>query len=86
VAEAHVADSWAVYQRLLAWAERQGLGRRPAETTGQLQARLRQHAPEAAAALELLTRTYEWERYGAIHPPADRLRRLREALRQLTAD
>ena len=86
VAEAHVADSWAVYQRLLAWAERQGLGRRPAETTGQLQARLRQHAPEAAAALELLTRTYEWERYGAIHPPADRLRRLREALRQLTAE
>jgi hypothetical protein len=82
-AEAHTADSWAVYQRLLAWADRQGLGRRPAETTGQLQARLRQHAPEAAGALELLTRTYEWERYGAIPPPADHLRRVQAALESL---
>ena len=82
--ETQPADSWAAYQRLLAWAERQGIGRRPAETTGELQARLRRQAPEAAAAVELLTRTYEWERYGAVHPPADRLRRLRDALRQLT--
>ena len=84
VAEDGVADSWAAYQRLLTWAERQGLGRRPAETTGQLQARLREHAPETANAVDLLTTTYEWERYGAVHPPADRLRRLRDALRQLT--
>jgi hypothetical protein len=84
VADDRIADSWAAYQRLLAWAARQGLGRRPAETTGQLQARLRQHAPEAANAVELLTTTYEWERYGAIHPPADRLRRLQAALKALT--
>ena len=79
-----VADSWAAYQRLLNWAASQGLGRRPAETTGQLQARLRQHSPAAASAVELLTTTYEWERYGAIHPPADRLRRLQAALKALT--
>ena len=78
-----IADSWAAYQRLLRWAERQGLGRRPAETTGQLQARLREHAPEAANAVELLTTTYEWERYGAVHPPADRLRRVQAALKVL---
>jgi Domain of unknown function (DUF4129) len=84
VAENGVADSWAAYQRLLKWAERQGLGRRPAETTGQLQARLRAHAPQTANAVELLTSTYEWERYGAVHPPADRLRRIREAVRALT--
>jgi len=78
-----IADSWAAYQRLLTWAERQGLGRRPAETTGQLQARLREHAPETANAVDLLTRTYEWERYGAVHPPADRLRRLQAALKAL---
>src|SRR2546428_528631 len=33
-AEVVGADAWEAYQHLLSWAERQGLGRRPAETTG----------------------------------------------------
>jgi hypothetical protein len=82
-AEVPVADTWAAYQRLLTWAERQGLGRRPAETTGQLQTRLLQHSPESANAVELVTQTFEWERYGAVHPPADRLRRIEAALKAL---
>jgi hypothetical protein len=73
-------DAWAAYQRLLTWAERRGLGRRPAETTGQLLARLTRHAPDARDAVDLVTRTYEWERYGAVHPASDRLRRVRDAL------
>jgi hypothetical protein len=77
------ADAWAAYQRLLAWAERQGLGRRPAETTGQLQARLAQHAPAASDAVDLVTETYAWERYGEVHPATDRLRRVRQALSAL---
>lgn len=82
-AEVVSADAWAAYQHLLSWAERQGLGRRPAETTGQLQVRLARHAPEAADAVELVTQTYEWERYGAVHPASDRLRRIRAALASL---
>jgi hypothetical protein len=83
VAEPGPADAWAAYQRLLAWAERQGLGRRPAESTGQLRARLAQHAPENADGLSLVTSTYEWERYGNVHPPGDRLQRVRAALAAL---
>jgi hypothetical protein len=82
-AEVAAVDAWAAYRHLLAWAERQGLGRRPAETTGQLQARLSQHTPEAAETVDLVTSTYEWERYGDVHPPGDRLRRVRNALAAL---
>ena len=76
-------DAWAAYQRLLEWAARQGLGRRPPETTGQLRTRLARHAPEAANAVDLVTDTWEWERYGEIHPRHERLRRVHEALRHL---
>jgi hypothetical protein len=69
-------DAWSAYQRMLSWADRQGLGRRPAETTGQLSARLAAHAPDAARAVEVLTRVYENERYGAVVPKPDELRRL----------
>jgi hypothetical protein len=75
---AHTA--WAAYQRLLAWADRQGVGRRPAETTGQLEMRLAQQLPEAAEAIDLVTRTFEWERYGAVPPTSDRLRSVQQAL------
>jgi hypothetical protein len=77
-------DAWSAYQQLLAWAARQGIPRRPPETTGQLQARLTQHAPESATAVDLITSTYEQERYGDIHPPTDHLTRLRAALTALT--
>jgi hypothetical protein len=76
-------EAWVAYQHLLSWAERQGLGRRPAETTGQLEKRLVLRAPDSAEAVELVTRTYEWERYGAVRPPSDRLRRVRAALASL---
>jgi hypothetical protein len=81
--DAAPVDAWAAYQRLLAWADRQGLARRPAETTGQLSARLRQHSPTAAEAVDLVTRTYEWERYGGLHPQQNVLRRVREAVQSL---
>ena len=83
-AEVAGADAWEAYQQLLSWAERQGLGRRPAETTGQLRIRLARHAPGAADAVDLVTQTFEWERYGAVHPANDRLRRIRQALRAFT--
>jgi hypothetical protein len=84
---AHVdaVDAWSAYQQLLAWAARQGAPRRPPETTGQLQARLSQQAPEAATAVDLITTTYEYERYGDVHPPSERLQRLRAALAALAA-
>ena len=78
--ESTALDAWTAYQRLLRWAEVHGLSRRPAETTGQLSARLAHYAPDAAEAVDLVTRTYEWERYGAVHPPRDRLRRIQAAL------
>lgn len=77
-------DAWAAYRQLLTWAEAQGLGRRPAETTGQLSRRLRQHTPTAADSVDLVTRTYEYDRYGALHPTRDALRRLRDALHNLS--
>ena len=76
-------DAWAAYQRLLGWAEAHGMARRPAETTGQLSARVAQRVPEAADAVDLVTETYEWERYGAVAPAADRLRRVQAALTSL---
>jgi hypothetical protein len=72
-------DAWTVYQRLLAWAERRGLGRRPAETTGQLATRLANHAPEAAEAVRVVTSTYEWDRYGAVRAKPEELRRMQSA-------
>ena len=85
VAEASAVDAWAAYRGLLEWAERRGQGRRPAETTGQLQSRLASHAPESTEAVELVTSTYEWDRYGQVPPVADRLRRVRQALAALLA-
>jgi uncharacterized protein DUF4129 len=77
------ADSWAAYQRLLGWAEARGLSRRPADTTGQFASRLAQSLPEAADTVDLVTETFEIERYGAVSPPPDRLRRVRQALAAL---
>jgi hypothetical protein len=68
-AEDASVDAWTAYRRLLAWAEQQGLGRQPAETTGQLQARLSRQVPESAETVGVVTRTYEWHRYGGRHPP-----------------
>jgi hypothetical protein len=85
VGEASAADAWTAYRRLLEWAEGRGLGRRPAETTGQLQSRLAADAPETSEAVDLVTSTYEWQRYGQIAPVADRLRRVRQALASLLA-
>jgi hypothetical protein len=79
-AEPATADAWTAYQRLLDWAALQGQARRPAETTGQLQARLGRHAPEAIDALDIVTSTYEADRYGSIPAPPDRLKHLRAAL------
>jgi hypothetical protein len=83
IAEVPAADAWAAYRSMLEWAESRGLGRRPAETTGQLQSRLARHAPELTEAVDLVTSTYAWERYGQIAPVADRLRRVRQALAAL---
>jgi hypothetical protein len=83
-AQGELVDAWAAYQRLLEWASQQGLGRRPTETTGQLQSRLNRQVPMAAESVDLVTVTYEQERYGTIHPPRDRLQRLRAALTRLT--
>jgi hypothetical protein len=83
VAEASAADAWAAYRALLDWADRRGLGRRPSETTGQLQSRLAAQAPETTEAVDVVTSTYEQQRYGQIPPVADRLRRVRQALATL---
>jgi Domain of unknown function (DUF4129) len=78
--------AWQAYRGLLEWAEGRGLGRRASETTGQLARRLSEEVPEAAAPVELLTRTFEWERYGGVTAPGERLRRVREALATLITD
>jgi hypothetical protein len=75
-----VQDMWAVYQRLLSWADTQGLGRRPAETTGQLSVRLARELPDAAATVDVVTRAFESERYGGVAAPADRLTRVNDVL------
>ncbi len=82
-AEVTAVDAWAAYRQLLEWAASKGLSRRPAETTGQLQKRLATHAPESTEAVDVVTTTYEWDRYGQIPPPPDRLRRVRQALAAL---
>jgi hypothetical protein len=81
--EAAPADAWAAYRALLQWAEQQGIRRRPSETTHQLQQRLIAAAPDAADTVGMVTTTYEGERYGEIHPPSDRLRRIQAALQAL---
>jgi hypothetical protein len=76
-------DAWAAYQRLLDWAEQRGLTRRPSETTGELSTRLQTNVPEAAQAVDLVTRTFEWQRYGAVEPQRDQLRLVHAALTEL---
>jgi hypothetical protein len=76
-------DAWAAYRSLLEWASSRGVGRRPAETTGQLKDRLASYSPDTADAVDLVTTTYEWDHYGAIPPPGDRLRRVRQAVQSL---
>jgi Domain of unknown function (DUF4129) len=73
-------DMWSIYRRLLDWAEAQGLGRRASETTGQFSARLAREVPEAGPAVDLVTRTFESERYGGLAAPADRLHRADEVM------
>jgi len=81
--ELAVADAWRAYRALLAWAAQRGLGRRPSETTGELQSRLSAAAPTVADDVALVTSVYEGERYGELQPPPDRLRRLGRALAAL---
>ena len=76
-------DAWTAYERLLAWADARGLGRRPSETTGQLQLRLHREVPDAAVGVDVVTRAFEWQRYGGVAPPPDTLRRVRHALASL---
>jgi hypothetical protein len=76
-------SAWQAYRSLLAWAAQHGVQRRPADTTQQLQSRLLDREPGAADAVGLVTSTFESERYGREPPPADRLRRVQAALRQL---
>jgi hypothetical protein len=73
-------DMWSVYQRLLNWADAQGMGRRPAETTGQLSTRLARELPHTATAVDVVTRAFESERYGGVAAPADRRTRVDELL------
>jgi hypothetical protein len=76
-------NAWLAYQALLTWAEQRGVRRRTSETTQELQKRLVGLEPEAADTVTLVTATYEWERYGDVHPPGDRLRRIQTALAAL---
>jgi hypothetical protein len=80
------ADAWAAYRALLDWAAEHGVRRRPAETTRQLQDRLLTVAPDAADTVGLVTSTYEFERYGDVHPGNDLLRRVQAALRKLSGN
>jgi hypothetical protein len=50
-----------------------------------LSKRLVSRVPEAADAVDLVTQTYEWERYGSVHPPRDRVRALQAAIARLSA-
>jgi hypothetical protein len=72
-AEAPGREMWIAYQRLLSWAESQGLGRRPSETTGQLSARLAREVPTAAGAVDVVTQAFESERYGGVVASSERL-------------
>jgi hypothetical protein len=76
-------DAWAVYRAMLDWAAANGMSRRPSETVHQVQARLSRYAPEASADIDVLSATYELERYGAERPSSDALRRAARALEHL---
>jgi hypothetical protein len=78
------ADAWVAYRTLLDWGAQHGVRRRPSETTHQLQERLQSAVPEAADSVGLVTSTYEWERYGEVHPATDLLRRVQAALAELS--
>ena len=82
-AAADALDAWAAYRALLDWADRHGARRRPAETTQQFGSRLVRQVPDSAEIVDLVTRTFEWERYGDVRPSLDRLRRLERAVRAL---
>ena len=77
-------DAWRAYERLLVWAESQGVARRPAETPGQFATRLGAAYPETATVVDLVTQTFEWERYGGINPSRERVDLLGERLRSLS--
>ncbi len=77
-------DAWRAYQRLLLWADSQGLGRRPSETPAQFAIRLETAYPDFASVVDLVTRTFEWERYGGVNPSRERIDRLREGLGNLS--
>lgn len=77
------ADAWSAYARLLTWAETHGITRRPSETPGQLSQRLSERMPEVAPNVDVVTRAFEWERYGGVQPATESLRRIREALGRL---
>jgi hypothetical protein len=79
-ADVSVLDMWSVYQRLLTWADAQGLGRRPSETTGQLSTRLAREVPDVAAAVDVVTQAFESERYGGVAPRADWFVRANDAV------
>jgi hypothetical protein len=79
-ADAAARDMWTVYQRLLAWADSQGLGRRPAETTRQLSVRLAREVPDVAGEVDIVTEAFESERYGGVVAPPERLSRLSSAV------
>lgn len=79
-ADSSARDMWSVYQRLLTWADSQGLGRRPSETTGQLSVRLARELPDVAVAVDLVTQAFESERYGDTATPPERLNRVAAAL------
>jgi hypothetical protein len=76
-------DMWSIYRRLLDWADAQGIGRRAWETTGQFSRRLGHEVPEAATAVDLVTRTFESERYGGLAAPPDGLRRASDVVRAI---
>jgi DNA-directed RNA polymerase specialized sigma24 family protein len=80
------SDAWLAYQALLSWADAQGLDRRPAETTRQFSTRLTRALPaDAAPAVELVTRAFEYERNGGLPPAAPFAQRLRAALATLVS-
>jgi hypothetical protein len=55
-----------IYRRLLRWAAVNGHPRRPATTPNELQCELLEAIPMASAAIELITRNYEFARYGDV--------------------
>ena len=81
--ESAALEAWRAYQRLLAWAETQGLSRRASETPAQFALRVRAAFPDSALVVDLVTRAFEWERYGGVNPSRERLEEVREALSAL---